>query len=281
MNHQNHTVPAKACSPDADRAGPDAPGRQPEWLVHILALLVFLLRKHLPGYGMGLLLPSWWHDRPDLPLGSVQALAASIRGNYGNQIAWTCRRRGIGPGHPDWPEISRAIVAFGGSLKGFRAGLPPCGLQWWENPHLGTGMSGERHTDPGRRRNRAAAVTTDCRGRSAAVSDRCACRTRACGVACASAADPCPCGDRSPEGSAVCLGLPILSCLNDRGRSMASPAVLIRAVAAPSGIAWRGAALQRQEPEQQQQRLLPPIRPVRRVAAQVKTPDDADAPWGR
>jgi len=148
MNHQNHTVPAKACSPDADRAGPDAPGRQREWLVHILALLIFLLRKHLPRNGRGLLLPSWWHDRPDLPLGSVQALAASIRGNYGNQIAWTCRRRGIGPGHRDWPEISRAIVAFGGSLKGFRAGLPPCGLQWWENPHLGIGMGGEDTPTP-------------------------------------------------------------------------------------------------------------------------------------
>ncbi len=37
---------------------------------------------------------------------------------------WMCRRHGIGPGHKDWPEVSRAIVAFGGSLEGFRAGAP-------------------------------------------------------------------------------------------------------------------------------------------------------------
>ena len=81
-------------------------------------------------------LPSWWHDRPDLPLGSAQALAASVRGAFGNAIAWMCRRRGIGPGHQDWPELSRAIVAFGGNVKGFRPGLPACGLQWWENPEI-------------------------------------------------------------------------------------------------------------------------------------------------
>ena len=139
MHDPNHTVLGEACSPDADRAGTSASWRRPEWLVHVLALLALFLRRHLPLYRG---LPSWWHDRPDLPLGSVQALAASIRGAFGNQIAWTCRRRGIGPGHPDWPELSRAIVAFGGSIKGFRPGLPPCGLQWWENPDIIPGMMG-------------------------------------------------------------------------------------------------------------------------------------------
>jgi hypothetical protein len=43
---------------------------------------------------------------------------------------------GVGPGHPDWPELSCAIVAFGGSVQGFRAGAPPCGLQWWEIPDI-------------------------------------------------------------------------------------------------------------------------------------------------
>ena len=146
MNHPSDTAPAKACSPDADRVGRDASQRQPEWLVHILAVVIYFLRKHLPHYGRRL--PAWWHERPDLPLGSVQALAASIRGDFGNAIAWSCRRRGIGPGHPDWPELSRAIVAFGGSLKGFRAGLPACGLQWWENPHLGIGMIGDGAPTP-------------------------------------------------------------------------------------------------------------------------------------
>ena len=83
-----------------------------------------------------------YYERPDLPPGSAQALAASIRGAFGNAIAWMCLRRGIGPGHPDWPELSRAIVAFGGSVQGFRPGLPACGLQWWENPDIVPGMIG-------------------------------------------------------------------------------------------------------------------------------------------
>ena len=136
-----HTVLAEASSPDANRAGPDAPvARLPEWLVHLLALVIrFLLER---GLSRRARLPSWWHYRPDLPAGSIQALAASIRGPFGHAIACMCRRRGIGPGHPDWPELSRAIVAFGGSIKGFRPGLPACGLQWWDNPDIIPGMSG-------------------------------------------------------------------------------------------------------------------------------------------
>ena len=144
MRNRHHTTLAEAYSPDADRAGPGASADLPDWLVRLLALLVLLARKWALACGRRGLpaLPAWYYERPDLPFGSAQALAASIRGAYGNQIAWTCRRRGIGPGHPDWPEISRAIVAFGGSLRGFRPGLPACGLQWWENPALVPGMSG-------------------------------------------------------------------------------------------------------------------------------------------
>ncbi len=147
MHKPNNTVPAEACSPDADRGSPDASPRLPERLVHCLALIVLFLRSHLPHYRRARL-PSWWHARPDLPPGSVQQLAASIRGEFGNAIAWMCRRRGIGPGHPEWPELSRAIVAFGGSVRGFRAGLPACGLQWWENPNIIPGMSGEAAATP-------------------------------------------------------------------------------------------------------------------------------------
>ncbi len=138
------TAPVEAYAPDADRAGPEAPAQMPEWLVRLIArLILFLLehwlaarprRSHRP--------PSWWHDRPDLPAGSTQAEAASVRGQFGNAIAWMCRRNGIGPGHRDWPELSRAIVAFGGKLDGFRAGASPCGLQWWENPAIVPGMIG-------------------------------------------------------------------------------------------------------------------------------------------
>ena len=136
------TAPAEVYLPDADRAGPDAPAHLPEWLVHCLARLILFLLETLLAVCPHRFprLPSWWQDRPDLPAGSAQALAASVRGQFGTAIAWMCRRHGVGPGHPDWPELSRAIVAFGGSLQGFRAGAPACGLQWWENPNIVPGM---------------------------------------------------------------------------------------------------------------------------------------------
>jgi hypothetical protein len=144
MMSDSLTLPVDACAPDADRVGPDAPARLPEWLVHLIARVIrFLLDRTLAARSGRSPLPAWLHDRPDLPLGSAQALAASIRGAFGNAIAWNCRRRGIGPGHPEWPELSRAIVAFGGSIHGFRPGLPACGLQWWENPDIVPGMTGE------------------------------------------------------------------------------------------------------------------------------------------
>jgi hypothetical protein len=88
-------------------------------------------------------LPSWVdvHRRPDLPAGSAQEEGAALRGPFGNAIAWMCRRRGIGPGHPDWPELSRAIVAYGGNLRRFRFGAPAWGLQWWESPYLVPGLA--------------------------------------------------------------------------------------------------------------------------------------------
>jgi hypothetical protein len=137
------TTPAYAYAPDANRAARRAPGQPPEWLVHWLAVLIFFLLDPLKATRLlrsGRLRQSWWNDRPDLPLASAQAEAASVRGAFGNSIRWLCLRHGIGPGHPDWPELSRAIVAFGGSLEGFRAGAPPCGLQWWENPGVVPGI---------------------------------------------------------------------------------------------------------------------------------------------
>lgn len=147
MRDLNHTAPAEAFSPDADRGGLDAPAPLPEWLVQFLTWLILFLREHLPQHRAPRV-PSWWHDRPDLPPGSLQALAASIRGEFGNAIAWMCLRRGIGPGHPEWPEFSHAIVAFGGSLKGFRAGQPARGLQWWENPEITPDMIGMAAATP-------------------------------------------------------------------------------------------------------------------------------------
>ena len=138
-----HPSLTEAYSPDADRAGQDASAHY-EWLVHFLArIIVFLLEHGLatwhprtPGA------PSWVHDRPDLPPGSAQAEAAAMRGTFGRAIEWMCRRRGINPGHPDWPELARAIVAYGGTVQGFRPGLPALGLQWWENPNIVPDMIG-------------------------------------------------------------------------------------------------------------------------------------------
>ena len=133
-----NTAPAEACSPDANRVGPDAPPRLAEQFVRFLVLVALLVREYwlaFRDHRTGRV-PSWWYYRSDLPPGSVQQLAASTRGEFGNAIAWMCRRRGIGPGHPNWPEIRCAIIAFGGSVKGSRPGLPACGLQWWENPEI-------------------------------------------------------------------------------------------------------------------------------------------------
>ena len=144
------TTPAYAYSPDVNRVGPDACPRLPERVVRFLVLVALLLREYwltFRRYRAGTL-PSWWYYREDLPPGSVQQLAASIRGEFGNAIAWMCRRRGIGPGHPDWPELRCAIIAFGGSVKGFRPGLPACGLQWWENPHIHPWVIGDIPATP-------------------------------------------------------------------------------------------------------------------------------------
>jgi hypothetical protein len=135
------TAPADAYTRDTDRAEPEVPASRPDWFVQCLARLILLLERLLAGWlprSSGR--PPWWQDRPDLPAGSTQEEAAAVRGAFGNAIAWMCRRRGVGPGHQDWPELSRAIVAFGGSLKGFRAGAPALGLQWWENPNVVPGM---------------------------------------------------------------------------------------------------------------------------------------------
>ncbi len=130
-----NTPMAEASSPDADRAFPDPSAYLPEWVVHLLAWLILFLREHGPAAGHRRTrgVPSWFHARPNLPPGSAQALAAPVRGAFGRAIAWMCRRRSIDPGHPHRPELASTIAAFGGSVHGFRAGLPPCGLQWWKN----------------------------------------------------------------------------------------------------------------------------------------------------
>ena len=144
------TTRAVAAAPDPDRDGRDASTRLPEWLVHLIALVIHaVLRRMVAARARRYVrAPAWCHEHPDLPLASAQAEAASLRGPFGFVIAWMCVRRGIGPGHPDWPLLSRAIVAFGGSIEGAQPGIPATGLLWWENPHVCPGMSGEIPSTP-------------------------------------------------------------------------------------------------------------------------------------
>jgi hypothetical protein len=238
------TVPAQAYAPDADRAGPDASAQLPEWLVHLLAVLIRFLLEHALAARLrrARRLTSLWPDpRPDLPAGSAQAQAASIRGHFGNMIAWMCRRNGIGPGHKDWPELARAIVAFGGSVKGLRAGPPARGLLWWESPNVVPGMVlGFGVPAPTTTLLQRVAVASAAPPAPNAVQAEVAPADAVNAEAAharlppswrlASVRPPFARAGPSPStGPPGCAGLPTLSCLNARGRSTAGPAVLIRA----------------------------------------------------
>ena len=125
------TALADTYSPDADRVGLDASGPLPEWLVHALVTLIVFIRQHVlirrPRHNWSL--PGWYVGRPGPLPASTPELAAMIRGAWGHEIAHVCRYDGIGPGHPDWPELSRAILAFGGSLRGVDGRKHP--RPWW------------------------------------------------------------------------------------------------------------------------------------------------------
>jgi len=229
------TAPAKAYAPYDYRAGPDA--RSAEWLAHWLALLIFFLLD--PFNAVRLLrsgrLTSRWHDRPDLPAGSAQDEAASIRGSFGSAIAWMCLRHGIGPGHPEWPELSRAILAFGGSLKRFRAGLPPLGLQWWENPNvvqgfivgIGAPASATAATDALLQRQAAAEAPAP--ALHVVQAEAAHARSPASWSAASVRQIFARAGPGPSTGPPNCPRLPTAIMSDARGRSMASPAILIRA----------------------------------------------------
>jgi hypothetical protein len=233
------TFPAEAYAPDADRAGSKGSAHAPEWVVLCIAMLIHFLLEHV--FAARLRRSSevqpWWQERrPDLPAGSAQAEAASIRGAFGNAIAWMCRRHGVGPGHKDWPELSRAIVAFGGSVNGARAGVPASGLQWWENPNIVPGIvPGFGAPAPAATMMQREAVANAAPPAPNAVqTDAAHARLPASWVSASglsalarqgfARAGPCP-----PTGPPGCPGLPSRSCLHARGRSTAGPAVLIRA----------------------------------------------------
>ena len=131
---------AEAHSPNANRAVPAASAR-PQRLPHLRRLVLLVVDCMLAAVlGRARLGVSPVHARPDLPPGSAQALAASARGSFATAIAWMDRRFGILPGHPHWPEVSRAIVGFGGSLGARPAGAPICPQPWRETADSIPGM---------------------------------------------------------------------------------------------------------------------------------------------
>src|SRR3984885_12757609 len=224
------TPPAEAFLPDADRGGPGGPAHSLERLVRCIALLILFL--HDPLKAVRLLrsgrLWSWHQDAPDLPPGSAQAEAASIRGQFGTAIAWMCRRHGVGPGHPEWPELSRGIVAFGGSLAGFRAGAPACGLQWWENPRIvpgtGAGFSAPAAASasllPLQAAANAVAPASAPNVVQAAVAHA---RLPASWVSAAGRHVFARAGPGPPTGPPCCPGLPTLSCLTHGAEARSAP----------------------------------------------------------
>jgi hypothetical protein len=144
-----------------------------------------------------------------------------------------CIRHGIGPGHKDWPELSRAIVAFGGHLKGFRAGAPPRGLHWWENPGVIPGMRDHSLDEPSAATVALLKLQADANGLPPGSTEVQAVAVHAPLPAAWLAASrqhvfaragPHP-STGPPHGPG--LSPPIMS--DRRGRSMASPAALIRA----------------------------------------------------
>jgi len=227
-------VLAQVYAPCADRAGPDTSARSAEWLDRWLALLMFFLIRPLGAIRMlrAGRLTSWWQDRPDLPAGSAEAHFASVRGAFGNSIRWLCLRHGVGPGHQDWPELSRAIVAFGGSLAGFRAGAPPRGLEWWENPGvipgLVTGFSAPSAATVALRKLQAEADVPP-PAPNAVQAEAAHARLPASWLSASRQQVFARAGPSPSTGPPSRPGLPASIMSDARGRSMASPAALIRA----------------------------------------------------
>jgi hypothetical protein len=132
---------AEACAPDADRAGPDAFPLLPEWLRDVVArLILFLLNQLRAGrpHRSRRRSPRWVALVAELGRGRAQPAAPSICGPIAQVVATVCAYWGIGPGHRDWPELSRLIIAFGGTLAGLNGHRYP--QPWLEAPQFVPGM---------------------------------------------------------------------------------------------------------------------------------------------
>jgi hypothetical protein len=228
--------PVEAYLPDGNRAGREASAPPPEWLIHWLALLICCLLEPWNAVPLirGRRLRAWHHDRPDLPAGSAQAYFASVRGGFGNSIRWLCLRHGVGPGHADWPEMSRAIVAFGGSLEGFCPGLRPSGLEWWENPGVIPGMNCGGFSAPSAAtvamRKLQAEADVPPPEPDAMHAEATHARVPASWLPASWRQVFARAGPAPSTGPPGCPGLPTVVVFDARGQSMAGPAVLIRGV---------------------------------------------------
>jgi hypothetical protein len=143
-----HPVPADAYPPDPDRAGRAVSASTPEWVVYFVARLMLFLIRHLAAFRrrQTARMPSWWVTVPEYAPGSAQELAASLRGAFGNLITTMCWLDGIGPGHKDWPYLSRTIVAFGGSVRLLDGRRHP--RSWWNRPEIVPGLNGDLPEHP-------------------------------------------------------------------------------------------------------------------------------------
>jgi hypothetical protein len=142
------------------------------WLIHFLLENVPAFRRRRCAR-----LPSWWVHRPDMAPGSTQELAASVCGPFGNAIALMCRHWGFGPGHKDWPYLSRMILAFGGSLHGVDGRKHP--QPWWETPEVVPGMiRADAATKPSAASLLAAQIAADSRSPVPSAQATCAALAR-------------------------------------------------------------------------------------------------------
>jgi hypothetical protein len=128
-------VPVEAYFPDADRGEPDETCQVPTWVIHLLARLIIFMLEHVYGLCLddeGRLVPVG-QDGQNLPMGLVQANAASIRNPFRSSIVWMCHCHGIGQGQENWQELSDVIMAFGDGVDGFAADVPVSWLPWRDN----------------------------------------------------------------------------------------------------------------------------------------------------
>ena len=229
-------LPAEAYLPDADRGEPDESLQVPMWVIHCLARLIILVLAHVYGLRIddeGRLVPVG-QDGQNFPVGPVQAGAASIRPSFRNSIVWMCHCHGIGQGREDWRDLSRTIMEFGGGVDWCAADGLVSWLAGRENACVAPGKSHGLGTQTGSLLALLAVATA----RPPASNETHASAAQGRLPASCLAASWLPASVRQvfaragpgpSTGPPRCPGLPFVIISDERGQSVASPAVLIRA----------------------------------------------------